>query len=229
MAGLICLENTRGSPDSGDCSCVAYYIRVFLFIPFHSCSPHRAVTLHLIILSCPGCPISLHYYGQFANDVRILEDQDGAAAWENLLAEAAQVGLPKYKQKVEYGLLRPEIDTSGLVVAQYVEAFQNFLIESDSARSAVGNGYHFVDIPVGGPRLMSLRGGAGVCARRIKSYLTDLTTPSGLLGQDDKDLDSLDAEPLGVLDVALTPVSAGGGSEFLPEAYIDLYEPGNII
>ena len=47
-------------------------------------------------------------------------------------------------------------------------------------------------------------------------------------GANQNSLDDLD-EPLGMLDVSITAVAAGGSSKFLPEAYIDLFDPGNII
>ena len=108
-----------------------------------------------------------------------------------------------------------------------MESFQNFLSNHEKVREIVNSGYHFIDIPIGSPRKLRLRGGAGEVVRRIKGYLTELSSPSGLLGQGE--LSYLDDEPIAILDMDLTPVAAGGKSDFLPQAYIDLYEPGSII
>ena len=172
--------------------------------------------------------LKFYCYGQFANDVRFLEDQDGAASYENLCTDV--IG----------GILRPNvIDNTGFAVGEAVEEFQKYLTKEINRYAEVDQihplmtGYHFVDIPLKISKSIRLRGNAAEGVRRIKSYLTDLTHPADLLGIENDDgvgeMDALDTEPLGSLDITLQTVSPGGESEFLPDVYIDLYEPGNIL
>lgn len=154
-----------------------------------------------------------HCFGQFAPDVRFLEDQDGAAAWENLMSAK------------EGGMLRPPLDNTGIEVATAITEFKKFLKSVET--NPISEGYHIVDIPIPSARPLRLRGNTAQVARRIKSFLTDLLYPSDLLGQED--LSMVDGETIGALDIMILPVAAGGSSEFLPEAYLDLFEPGNII
>ena len=168
--------------------------------------------------------MKLHYFGQFANDVRFLEDQDGAASWENLCINEAQGGL-----------LRPKLDNIGLEVGEAVDEFQSYLSNEINKCAEVDqphplmNGYHFIDIPLKTSKSIRLRENAAEGIRRIKAYLTDLSYPADLLGAGDDDMYQLDTEPIGCLDITLASVSPGGKSEFLPDVYVDLYEPGNII
>ena len=97
--------------------------------------------------------MKFYCFGQFANDVRFLEDQDGAASWENLSID-----------KVGGGLLRPNLENVGMEVGEVVEEFQAFLsneinkyAEVDQLHPLV-NGYHFVDIPLKNSRSIRLRG-----------------------------------------------------------------------
>ena len=168
--------------------------------------------------------MKLHCFGQFANDVRFLEDQDGAASWENLLIN-----------EVQGGLLRPNLDNIGLEVGEAADEFQSYLSNEINKYAEVDrlhplvSGYHFIDIPLKTSKSIRLRDTAAEGIRRIKACLTDLSYPSDLLGIEDEDMGHLDTEPIGCLDITLASVSPGGKSEFLPDAYVDLYEPGNII
>ena len=156
--------------------------------------------------------------------MRFLEDQDGAASWENLSISAGNRGI-----------LQPNLDNSGFEVGNVVDAFQSYLKDEINKYAEMNqihpftNGYHFVDIPLKYSNSIRLRDNAAKGVHRVKAYLTDLSYPADLLGLEAEDMDHLDTEPIGCLDVTLAAVSPGGESEFLPDVYVDLYEPGNII
>jgi len=154
-----------------------------------------------------------HCFGQFAPDVRFLEDQDGAASWENLMGTK------------EAGMLRPALDNTGCDVATAMADFKKLLKSLEQNPLSVG--YHIVDVPLPAARPLRLRGNSALIARRIKAFLSDLLYPSDLLGQED--LSIVDGEAVGAMDIEVSQVAPGGTSEFLPEAYIDLFEPGNIL
>lgn len=159
----------------------------------------------------PFCPrpesLRLSAFGLSTGELRFLEDQDGAAAWESLFVADRPGSLTS---------LRPD-PPSVLNIDASLQSLKSFLREH--LDSPLYEGYHFVDIVL--PSAPRLR----VPARRMKMYLSDIDSPQRLLEY----TDSLDSEPLGELEVEVVPTSAGGSSEFLPDVYRDLYEPGSIV
>jgi len=150
--------------------------------------------------------LKLSYFGRSAPDVRFLEDQDGSAAWTSLLPTTMddKYRLFGYKE---------------LFIKEAYESFQTLL--DSNQYEFLRDGYHFVDVVLGDALAMSLP------KYRMKAYLTDLDDPKRLVGIEDTSI--LDAESCGELDIAVSVISAGGTSEFLPSVYKDLYEEGNII
>ena len=159
----------------------------------------------------PFCPrlesLRLSAFGLSTGELRFLEDQDGAAAWESLFVADRPGSLTT---------LRPA-PPSALDIDSSLQSLKSFMRENLDC--PLFQGYHFVDIPL--PSAPRLR----VPARRMKMYLSDIDAPQRLLEY----ADSLDSEPLGELEVDMVPTSAGGSSEFLPEVYRDLYDPGNLV
>lgn len=151
--------------------------------------------------------LRLSAFGQSAADVRFLEDQDGAAAWESLFVS---------ERRGAASALLPD-PPSTLSVHDSFQRLKSYLQEH--LDSPLHQGYHFVDIAI--PSAASLR----LPMRRMKMYLTDIDGPRRLLEY----TDSLDEEPLGELSLEMARVEAGGDSEFLPDVYRDLYEPGSIL
>jgi hypothetical protein len=103
--------------------------------------------------------MKLYAFGQVANDVRFLEDQDGSAAWE-------------------------PISPRGYEGFEIEEAFQQFKKYFDMNPNAdvLREGFHFIDIPVGSATDI-LR-----VPRRIKMYITDIEEPDRLLATEDDTL-----------------------------------------
>lgn len=157
--------------------------------------------------SPPTESLRLSAFGLSVGEVRFLEDQDGAAAWESLFVVDRASSVTS---------LRPD-PPSSLSIDSGLLSLRQFL--RDHLDSPLYQGYHFVDVVL--PQAPRLR----VPSRRLKMYLADIDAPQRLLEYPD----SLDSEPLGELDVEMVATSAGGTSKFLPEVYRDLYEPGNLI
>jgi len=151
--------------------------------------------------------LKLSYFGRSAPEVRFLEDQDGSAAWTSLLP---------YTMDDKYRLF----GYKELFIKEAFESFQT-LLDSSHKCEFLRDGYHFVDVVLGDALTMSLP------MYRMKAFLTDLDDPKRLVGIEDTSM--LDAESCGELDIAVSVISAGGTSEFLPSVYRDLYEEGNII
>ena len=151
--------------------------------------------------------LKLSYFGRSAPEVRFLEDQDGSAAWTSLLP---------YTMDDKYRLF----GYKELFIKEAFESFQT-LLDSSHKCEFLRDGYHFVDVVLGDALAISLP------KYRMKAFLTDLDDPKRLVGIEDTSM--LDAESCGELDIAVSVISAGGTSEFLPSVYRDLYEEGNII
>jgi len=90
-------------------------------------------------------------FGRTAGNLRFLEDQDGSAAWENLL---------------------PQEDVS---VRSIVEHVQAVLLTQQAVNADLQTGFHFIDVPI--PELRPII----VPGLQLRSYLTDFTQPQRLL------------------------------------------------
>lgn len=156
--------------------------------------------------------LKLSAFGQNSRDVRFLEDQDDAAAWESLYMEDKREGSGNRILSA----LRPAPPTS-LTVAAPLNRLKKYLQEHPE--SPLFDGYHFVDIPLPEAPLIKIP------LHKMRMFLTDIENARGLLEYEGP----LDSEPIGELQLDIVPVGAGGSSEFLPEVYRDLYEPGNIL
>lgn len=160
--------------------------------------------------------LQLSAFGQSIPDVRFLEDIDGASSYTScLVAGGPTAGA---------SLLRPH-DPTSLPVASALEALKNALRELPSINPSLSaffqEGYHFVDIPLSDSVLLQ------VPKLKLRMFLADFDKPQRLLEVTDSA--DLDGEPLGELEIAVVPASAGGESEFLPEVYTNLFEEGNLI
>lgn len=164
--------------------------------------------------------LQLSAFGQSIPDVRFLEDIDGAASYTPLLFAA----VPGGPSAGASSLLRPH-DPASLPVASALEALKNALRSLPSSNPALSaffnEGFHFVDIPLQDGVLMQ------VPRLKLRMFLADFDKPQRLLEVTDSA--DLDGEPLGELDIAVVPASAGRDSEFLPECYENLYDEGNLI
>lgn len=164
------------------------------------CTLPRAVSW--IDLFGPFCPptdkLTLSYFGQYAPDVRFLEDQDGTSAWEAL-------GGPAQKSDFE--------------IAEILEDFKDQF--RDPKFDVLRDGYHFVDIPMNSRTFLPLP------RYRLKAFLSDFADPIRLLGLEDPN--ALDLEPCADLDIYCKVVSPARDSKFLPEAYLDLFDEGNLV
>lgn len=157
--------------------------------------------------------LRLHGYGQSAPELRFLEDQDGSEIWTN-----AFDNIPGRKSSSSYS---PDADI-GLEVGKAYESLKALLDSHSREADQISVGYHFVDIP-----LKSSSNSIILPRNRMKMYLTDIEEPKRLINYEN--VDDLDLEPLGELDVEISTIGAGGTSEFLPKVYTSLFEPGNII
>ena len=127
--------------------------------------------------------MKFYCFGQFSPDVRFLEDQDGANSWENLM------------NAPETSMFRPKIDNTGYDILSSVETFKQYM--KSSPNTILSEGYHIVDIPLLNARPLRMKGNSALGIKRIKSYLTDLSYPSDLLGMEETS--DLDTEPIGVI------------------------------
>jgi hypothetical protein len=155
--------------------------------------------------------LKLASFGQFAADVRFLEDQDGSAAWQPLDAGEAR------------SMMRP-VESALYSIAPTYDLFQQRVLKDfDNPQFAeVRTGYHFVDIPLVNVPPIRLP-----TSRRIRQFLTDFDEPRRLLELEDPT--ALDSEPCGETFINVVKVSAGGESPYLPDVYRPLYEEGNVI
>lgn len=160
--------------------------------------------------SVPTNKLQLSFFGKSMGDVRFLEDQDGATAWNCLL------------EKSNRGLLGYDL-TATLPIHDSLQQVKNFLADSShgTEAKALQDGYHFIDVPIPGSESFSLQ------VMRLKSYLTDIDDPKRLIELEEPEI--LDGEPCAELDAVLLQVAPGSKSPFLPEVYKDLYEEGNIL
>lgn len=94
-------------------------------------------------------------FGRTAGNLRFLEDQDGSAAWENLL---------------------PQEDIS---VRSIVEHVQAVLRTQQAINAELQTGFHFIDVPI--PELRPIL----VPGLQLRSYLTDFAEPQRLLELED--------------------------------------------
>ena len=163
--------------------------------------------------------LRLYSYGQEAPDVRFLEDQDGSFSWDSIHSLGPS---ERNSNNINYGILRGDVSERGYSISDELDALQEFLRSRSKEAEYLQYGYHFIDIPIFNALPLQFP------KYRIKQYLTDLDDPKRLIDMEDA-LEELDAEPIGELDIKLSKISPGGTSEFLPEAYFDLYEQGNIV
>jgi len=154
--------------------------------------------------------LSLSSYCKVTNDVRFLEDQDGASSWSDLASQSSQ----------PLSFVRPE--TEQIKIGNTFRSFKELLKEGIPQLQILNEGYCFVDIPIPGASDWSI--GPSI---RIKQYLSDFDDPKRLLEIENPE--DLNSEPIGMLDIKIEKVAAGGSSKYLPEVYQDLYEEGNII
>jgi hypothetical protein len=116
------------------------------------------------------------------------------------------------------------------------EAFCVSLSDPESELNAqLKEGFHFVDAALALGLAAGAEEGAKEGAKegargelrgtdvRLKSYLTDLDDPLRLCKATTDDPSFLEGEPVGELAIDISGVMAGGESEFLPEAYKNLY------
>jgi hypothetical protein len=162
--------------------------------------------------SVPLEKLRLSSFGQFAEDVRFLEDQDGSAAWQSLAPGKSRT------------MLRPEEAT--LDISATYDLFDKMVIKTGLLQqgmySEISDGFHFIDIPLIDAPPFRLP-----TNRKVHQYLTDIEEPRRLLELEDPR--ALEGEPCGELEINVLQVGAGGKSKFLPEVYRELYEEGNII
>eukprot|EP01041_Mallomonas_annulata_P004814 gene4814-9604_t len=159
--------------------------------------------------------LKLYGYGQSNPELRFLEDQDGGGIWDNLFTESIN------KKNSNKGLLVPPDIDYGIDITSTFEKFKSFLSEPSIESNRLSTGYHFVDIPIPNISCFILP------KDRMKLYLTDFEDPKRLINYENTE--DLDLEPIAELDMRLSVIAAGGSSDYLPDAYVDLYEPGNII
>lgn len=160
----------------------------------------------------PVSRLTLSCYGKVMNDLRFLEDQDGATAWQSLLNPSVlsiDDALKTFKSELLNQQDRPESERSRIWT------------------DLLDGSYHFVDIPLIHQ---------GKCAdlvnfsrNHLRSFISDFDDPRRLLEIIGDDEEIINNEPVGVLDVKVTEVAPGSQSKFLPEVYTSLYEEGNII
>lgn len=159
--------------------------------------------------------LRMSFYGQVAPNLRFLEDQDGNTAWSKLLDVN-----PNLKIKNDY------LSSNSFNVESILETFKEDLKNLPNLQPLRSEGYHFVDIPIL-DRVDSEMLSRFVPPFHIKAYLTDFDDAASLIEFEGSD--SLNFEPCGELDIKVERVGAGRDSKFLPEAYLDLYEEGNIL
>lgn len=141
--------------------------------------------------------LELSFYGRSVPDVRFLEDQDGTAAWQNLL------------NGISRGYMKDFGSGPGLSVAKVYDDFQAALKDNSKIFESLQDGYHFVDIPLPNEKIE-------VPDLRLAGILTDFDDSIRIVGLEDKE--SLMAEEAyGELEVEVKTVSAGRDSEYLPE------------
>lgn len=158
--------------------------------------------------------LRLHGYGLSTSELRFLEDQDGGGSWENLISKDNK---NKNKSSLLYS---DEYLDEGVEVTPIFDTFKLFL-ESSRDAQPLSYGYHFVDIPLKNTYLSKIP------KNRMKLYLTDFEEPKRLINYESAE--DLDLEPLGELAMDISVISAGASSEFLPDVYVELFEPGSII
>jgi len=155
--------------------------------------------------------LRLSTFGKATDDVRFLEDQDGAAAWQELSEGEGGVhgAFDAFRQELER---QRELQVTGMEKSS-----------KSTFSSLLDGSYNFVDIPL----LTSTM--VGFSRRRIKQFLTDFDVPRRLLEVEDESGSALDGEPIGELDIAIVEVAAGKDSNFLPACYQSLFEEGSIL
>ena len=100
--------------------------------------------------------LKLASFGQFAADVRFLEDSDGSSAWQALDGGAMRT------------ILRPA-ESALYDIAPTYDLFQQKVLKSDSECYAeIKKDYHFVDIP-----LLKIAPIRLPTSRRLRQFLTD--------------------------------------------------------
>mmetsp|Transcript_18258 Transcript_18258/g.18327 ORF Transcript_18258/g.18327 Transcript_18258/m.18327 type:complete len:318 (-) Transcript_18258:168-1121(-) len=196
------------------------------------CSVPRArAWIYLFAMFAPSLKnLRIHGYGQSLPELRFLEDQDGSGIWDNLISVSSDdAGMKAMKQtqrqrQTDSGLFRPDMIVAdlGIEVEETFKSFQSFLSSAREAQQ-LSVGYQYVDLVLPVPSALKM----GLPKDRIKLYLTDFDEPKRLINYED--VEDLDLEPLGELDVSVSIIGAGGSSEFLPEVYRSLFEPGSIL
>lgn len=144
----------------------------------------------------------LSYFGQYTQNVRFLEDQDGTTAWGPLL------------QPTPTNAMKSEISANAFEVAGLFADFKDCLKAIDSLEPLRTEGYNIVDIPLFdetvNDQLQRL-----LPVLRMQGILTDFEEPERLLALEDPS--EMDFEPCGEISCKIERVAAGGKSKFLPE------------
>ena len=159
--------------------------------------------------------LSLTVFGQSVADVRFLEDIDGAAAWESVLVTPGS-------SRPSRSLLVPTAPQSLAVASPYERlkaALRDLPSQNPTLAEKLLDGYAFVDVALGGAEV-------ALPKMRLRSFLTDMDAPQRLLQLEAQELDS---EPMGEMALTMLRVSPGRESEFLPEAYVRLFEEGAVL
>jgi len=159
--------------------------------------------------------LSLSVFGQSVADVRFLEDIDGAAAWESVLVSPGS-------SRPSRSLLVPTAPVSLSVAAAYESlkaALKDLPTQNPPLAARLLDGYSFIDVALGAAEV-------ALPKMKLRAFLTDMDAPERLLQLEPQDLDS---EPMGEMALTMLRVSPGGESEFLPDAYVGLFEEGAVL
>ena len=133
------------------------------------------------------------FYETRVPKVKFLEDQDGAANWECLLSTILENSSGSRSSSGQV-LLRPDNSEITIPVFEAYEKFRKLLTEENELSKKLGQGFHFVDIPLEIPPRKSKSGGMieeGVTRTRegmklasggrIRAFLSDIEGPKRLL------------------------------------------------
>jgi len=133
------------------------------------------------------------FYETRVPKVKFLEDQDGAANWECLLSTILENSSGSGSSSGQV-LLRPDNSEITIPVFEAYEKFRKLLTEENELSKKLGQGFHFVDIPLEIPPWKSKSGGMieeGVTRTRegmklasggrIRAFLSDIEGPKRLL------------------------------------------------
>lgn len=163
---------------------------------------------------CPSLPtLKISTYGKKANDVRFLEDQDGATAWGNLLVE-------KKKTTTSLSMLRPEGNNHD--IAYVLNELKRMLEDKSNFDLLSSKSFCFIDVII--PDASITIGDSN----QIKQFLSDFDDTDRFLEIEEDD-NFLENEALGEMSIKVSMVAPGGMSKFLPVSYQSLFDEGSIL